>query len=330
MSLEPATVLVTGGAGYVGSHACKALAAAGYRPVCYDNLHRGHRELVRWGPIEIGDVLDAGRLDEVFERHRPASVMHFAALAYVGESMSEPAAYFRNNVSGSLSLLEAMRRHGVDRLVFSSTCAVYGVPERVPVTESAPTTPINPYGSSKLMVETALQAYASACGLRSVSLRYFNAAGADPDGEIGERHEPETHLIPLVLQAAARVRPYVEIYGEDYDTPDGTCVRDYIHVSDIAAAHVRALDLLERREGATAVNLGSARGASVREIIRLAEQVTGRDIPTRSSPRRAGDPPRLVADAARAGRDLGWSPALSGLETIVRTAWNWQEKHLRR
>jgi UDP-arabinose 4-epimerase len=330
MSGESARVLVTGGAGYVGSHACKALAAAGYRPVCYDSLFRGHRAAVRWGPLEQGDILDAARLDEVFARHRPDSVMHFAALAVVAESVADPDAYFRNNVTGTETLLDAMRRHGVDRLVFSSTCAVYGVPERVPITESAPTTPINPYGSSKLMVETALQACAAAYGLRSVSLRYFNAAGADAEGEIGERHQPETHLIPLVLQTAAGVRPYVEIYGEDYDTPDGTCIRDYIHVSDIAAAHVRALDLLGRREGATTVNLGSARGASVREIIRFAEQVTGRDIPTRSAPRRAGDPPRLVADASHARRDLGWSPALSDLETIVRTAWNWQEKHFRR
>jgi UDP-glucose-4-epimerase GalE len=323
---EPVTVLVTGGAGYVGSHACKALAATGFRPVCYDSLNRGHRELVRWGPLEIGDVLDARRLDDAFERHRPASVMHFAALAYVGESMTEPAAYFRNNVSGSLVLLEAMRRHRVDRLVFSSTCAVYGTPASVPITESAPRTPINPYGSSKLMVESALQAYAAAYGLRSVSLRYFNAAGADPEGEIGERHEPETHLVPLVLQAAAGMRPHVEIYGEDYDTPDGTCIRDYVHVSDIAAAHVRALALLERRGGATAINLGSTRGASVREIIRIAEKVTGRDIPARSSPRRAGDPPRLVADAALARLELDWTPVFSDLETIVRTAWDWQCK----
>jgi UDP-glucose-4-epimerase GalE len=320
------TVLVTGGAGYVGSHACKALVAAGHVPVTLDNLCRGHREAVRWGPLEQGDVLDAARLDQVFEHHRPQSVMHFAALANVGESMSDPDACFRNNVTGTLNLLEAMRRHGVTRFVFSSSCAVYGVPERVPIVESAQRSPINPYGSSKLMVETMLEQFASNHGVQYASLRYFNAAGADPDGEIGERHEPETHLIPLVLQAAAGVRPYVEVYGEDYATPDGTCVRDFVHVCDIADAHVRALEYLERGGAPLCANLGSARGASVREIIRRCGEITGRAIAVRAAPRRAGDPPRLIADAALAHSRLGWAPTRSDLETILETAWDWQQR----
>jgi len=324
------TVLVTGGAGYVGSHACKALAAAGFRPVCFDNLFRGHRDAVRWGPFEQGDVLDAARLDQVFEAHRPSSVMHFAALAVVGESVSDPSAYFRNNVTGTLTLLEAMRRHGVSKFVFSSTCAVYGLPDHVPIAESARRAPINPYGESKLRVETLLEERAATDGLRAIALRYFNAAGADPDGEIGEWHEPETHLIPLVLQAAAGRRPVVEIYGEDYDTPDGTCIRDYIHVSDIAEAHLLALRRLERQDAPPAINLGSSAGASVREIVALAERITGRRFPVRIAPRRPGDPPRLVADASLARAQLGWQPTRSDPETILRTAWRWEQQHTRR
>lgn len=319
-------VLVTGGAGYVGSHACKALAAAGYRPVCYDSLIRGHRELVRWGPLEEGDLLDAARLDEVFARYRPASVMHFAAFAYVGESVSDPALYFRNNVQGSLTLLDAMRRHGVDRFVFSSTCAVYGIPEVVPIAETEKRRPINPYGTSKLMVEMMLEDFHRAFGLRYVALRYFNAAGADPDGEIGECHDPETHLIPLVLDAAAGRRPHVEIYGEDYDTPDGTCIRDYIHVTDLAAAHVLALKYLDRDGAGGAFNLGNAAGTSVREVIALAGEITGREVPVRHAPRREGDPPRLVADSSRIVRELGWRPAHSDIRDIVATAWAWHQK----
>jgi UDP-glucose-4-epimerase GalE len=326
-SRDAKTVLVTGGAGYVGSHACKALAAAGYRPVTYDNLGRGHRELVRWGPLEEGDLLDAARLDAVLEQYRPGSVMHFAAFAYVGESVADPALYYRNNVQGSLTLLDAMRRHGIDRFVFSSTCAVYGVPERVPITEDEKRRPINPYGSSKLMVETMLEEFHRAYGMRYVALRYFNAAGADPDGEIGEWHEPETHLIPLVLDAAAGRRPHVEIYGEDYDTPDGTCIRDYIHVSDLATAHVLALGYLDAGGEPGAFNLGNAAGTSVREVIAIASEVTGRRVPVRTAPRRPGDPPKLVADSSRITKALGWQPKHSDIRGIISTAWAWHCRH---
>jgi UDP-arabinose 4-epimerase len=326
---ENRTILVTGGAGYVGSHACKALAAAGYVPVCYDNLDRGHREFVRWGPFEEGDVRDGTRLDAVLEQHRPGSVMHFAALAYVGESVQDPAAYFRVNVGGSLTLLDAMRRHGIDNLVFSSTCAVYGTPAKVPITETESRIPINPYGMSKLMVESILEQYSTAYGLRYVALRYFNAAGADPDGEIGELHEPETHLIPLVLQAASGARDYVEIFGDDYDTPDGTCIRDYVHVADIADAHVRALPYLAAGSTSATWNLGNSAGASVKEIIALAAGVTGRKIPTRPGPRRPGDPPCLIADASSIRSVLNWTPQYSDLETIIRTAWAWERSERR-
>jgi UDP-glucose-4-epimerase GalE len=324
------TILVTGGAGYVGSHACKALAAAGHTPVVYDNLSRGHREFARWGPLEVGDIGDAARLDAVFARHRVDAVMHFAALAYVGESVSEPALYYRNNVGGTLELLEAMRRAGVRRLVFSSTCATYGVPERMPITEDLPQQPINPYGMSKLVVERMLRDYDAAYGLRSVSLRYFNAAGCDPDGEVGEDHDPETHLIPRVLMAADGALPHVEIFGTDYPTPDGTCLRDYVHVADLAEGHVQALGYLERGGATTAINLGTGRAFSVREVIAAAERVTGRRVPVREAARRAGDPPVLVADAARARAVLGFAPRFTEIEPIAATAWRWHERRVRR
>ncbi|HSD41740.1 MAG TPA: UDP-glucose 4-epimerase GalE [Burkholderiales bacterium] len=324
------TILVTGGAGYVGSHACKALAAAGHTPVVYDNLSRGHREFARWGPLEVGDIGDAARLDAVFARHRVDAVMHFAALAYVGESVSEPALYYRNNVGGTLELLEAMRRAGVRRLVFSSTCATYGVPERMPITEDLPQQPINPYGMSKLVVERMLRDYDAAYGLRSVSLRYFNAAGCDPDGEVGEDHDPETHLIPRVLMAADGALPHVEIFGTDYSTPDGTCLRDYVHVADLAEGHVQALGYLERGGATTAINLGTGRAFSVREVIAAAERVTGRRVPVREAARRAGDPPVLVADAARARAVLGFAPRFTEIEPIVETAWRWHKRKVRR
>jgi UDP-glucose-4-epimerase GalE len=321
-----AAILVTGGAGYVGSHACKALAAAGHTPVAYDNLGRGHRELVKWGPLEVGDLADRARLDEVFARHRPAAVMHFAAFAYVGESVQDPALYYRNNVGGTLELVEAARRAGVGRLVFSSTCSTYGVPERMPIDEDAPQRPINPYGATKLAIERMLADYGAAYGLRSVSLRYFNAAGCDPDGETGELHDPETHVIPRVLMAATGEIGHVEIFGTDYPTPDGTCLRDYVHVADLAYGHVQALDYLERGGATTAVNLGTGRGFSVREVIAAAEQVVARRIPVREAPRRPGDPPVLVADPSRARALLGFAPRYTELAPMVATAWRWHSR----
>ncbi|HXQ16143.1 MAG TPA: UDP-glucose 4-epimerase GalE [Caulobacteraceae bacterium] len=319
------TVLVTGGAGYIGSHACKALAAAGLTPVVYDNLSRGFEWAVKWGPFERGDLLDQARLEVVIRRHQPIAVMHFAAFAYVGESVAYPATYYRNNVVGSLALLEAMRAGGVDRIVFSSSCTTYGVRGAEPIGEDTPQAPVNPYGVTKLLVEQALRDYAVAYGLRAVAMRYFNAAGADPDGEIGEAHDPETHLIPLVLEAAATAAP-LTVFGDDYPTPDGTCIRDYVHVTDLADAHVAALQSLDHASGFRAFNLGTGRGLSNLEIIAAARRVTGREIPIRIGPRRAGDPPVLTADASRAGRELGWTPRLSSLDDIIDTAWRWRQR----
>jgi len=320
-------VLVTGGAGYIGSHACKALAAAGHTPVTLDNLVHGHRSAVRWGPLEIGDVADRAQLDEVLGRWRPDAVMHFAAFAYVGESVTDPGKYYRNNVAGTLTLLEAMRDHCVDRMVFSSTCATYGVPEYSPIDEAHAQKPINPYGAGKLMVERMLADFSSAHGLRAATLRYFNAAGGDPDGETGESHDPETHLIPLAFDAVRGKCPELVIHGEDYATPDGTCIRDYIHVSDLATAHVLAFDALATSApGLACYNLGNGQGYSVREVIAAVERVTGRRVPVRVGPRRPGDPPCLVGDAGKIQRELGWQARLAGLDEIVATAWHWAEK----
>lgn len=316
-------VLVAGGAGYVGSHACKTLAQAGYVPIAYDNMIYGHEWAVRWGPLERGDILDSQRLDEVFRRYRPEAVLHFAAFAYVGESVGDPGKYYRNNVAGTLVLLETMRQHGVGRIVFSSTCSTYGIPQQVPIPESHPQNPINPYGASKLMVERILEDFDRAHRVKSICLRYFNAAGADPDCEIGEYHDPETHLIPLVLYAAAGRRPSVAIYGDDYPTADGTCIRDYVHVSDLAEAHVAALQVLEQGGGSDRFNLGTGRGSSVREVVDTGRRVTGRTIATEVVTRRAGDPAELVADASRAVRALGWHPRHADLESQVLHAWNW-------
>ena len=322
-------VLVTGGAGYIGSHACKALAGAGFQPVVFDNLSRGHREAVRWGPLVEGDLADRQRLCAALIEHKVEAVMHFAAYAYVGESVTDPALYYRNNLGGTLSLLEAMREAGIGEIVFSSTCATYGIPDRVPIREDAPQRPVNPYGETKLAIERALHWYAAAYGLRSVSLRYFNAAGADPEGEIGEHHEPETHLVPLVLQAALGQRPHIEIYGTDYPTPDGTAIRDYVHVRDLAIAHMRALERLRGGGGSAAVNLGTGQGHSVREVIAAAELASGRKVPARAAPRRPGDPPALVADPSLAGEILGWHPQHSDLDTIIRTSLAWHTRHSR-
>jgi UDP-arabinose 4-epimerase len=319
-------ILVTGGAGYIGAHACKALAAAGYTPVTYDNLIYGHKRAVKWGPFENGDILDAARLAEVMRRHKPSAVMHFAAFAYVGESVMDPGKYYRNNVVGTLSLLDAMRANAVDRMVFSSTCATYGIPDVAPISEDAPQRPINPYGASKLMIERVLSDYGDAYGLKSMALRYFNAAGADADGEIGESHDPETHLIPLVLDVALGVRPHVTILGEDYPTADGTCVRDYVHVTDIAQAHVQALDSLDKDAVPRACNLGTGRGFSVAEVIAAAERVTARKISVVHGARRTGDPAQLLADARLSAHVLGWTAQHSSLENILETAWRWHQR----
>jgi UDP-arabinose 4-epimerase len=320
------TVLVTGGAGYIGSHACKALAEAGYLPVTYDNLSFGHDWAVQWGPLEQGDILDRTRLDEVIGKYKPGAVMHFAAFAYVGESVGNPGKYYRNNVVGSLTLLEAMRDKGVKRIVFSSTCATYGIPDRVPIGEDTVQRPINPYGESKLMVERMLRDFSAAHGIAWTALRYFNAAGADPDNRIGEDHDPETHLIPLVLDAASGRRGPVTVFGTDYDTPDGTCIRDYIHVTDLAEAHVLALAALADGAPSAAYNLGTGRGFSVREVIATSEKVTGLKVPAILGARRPGDPAALVSDASRAREAFGWQPRFIELSDIIATAWAWHQR----
>ena len=319
-------ILVTGGAGYIGSHAAKTLAQAGLQPVVLDNLQRGHRESVQWGPLIEADTGDRGALENVFRQHSIEAVMHFAAFAYVGESMHEPGLYFRNNAAGTLNLLDTMRLCGIKTIVFSSTCATYGNPERVPISEDHPQHPVNPYGESKLMVERLLHWFGSIHGLRWIALRYFNAAGADPDGRLGEQHDPETHLIPLAISAAMGRIEALEIYGTDYDTPDGTAIRDYLHVTDLAEAHVAALKYLRDGGQSTAINLGTGHGHSVREVVAMVERVSGRKVPVREVGRRAGDPPRLVADARKSAELMGWHPARSSLEEIVRTAWNWYSR----
>lgn len=319
-------ILVPGGAGYIGSHACKALANAGYTPIAYDNLVYGHESVVKWGPFEQGDILDRNRLDEVIKRYQPTTIMHFAAFAYVGESVDNPGKYYHNNVSGSLTLLEVMRDYNINNFIFSSTCATYGEPEQIPIPEDHKQAPINPYGQSKLMIEQMLSDFDVAHNLKSVSLRYFNAAGADPEGDTGEDHDPETHLIPLVLDAAAGRRPSITIFGDDYDTPDGTCIRDYIHVTDLADAHVKALKYLEQGGQTTQYNLGNGKGFSVKEVIDMAKKITGKKIPVVIGQRRPGDPPRLVGDAARIRNELNWSPEYADLETIIETAWKWHQR----
>jgi UDP-arabinose 4-epimerase len=321
------TVLVTGGAGYIGSHACKALARAGFAPVTLDNMVYGHDWAVQWGPLVRGDILDRAALDKVMATYEPAAVMHFAAFAYVGESVADPGKYYTNNVAGTLSLLEAMRAAGCRSIIFSSTCATYGVPQRLPLTEDHPQQPINPYGWSKLMIEQMLADYAAAYGFRHATLRYFNAAGADPDGQVGEDHAPETHLIPLVLDAAAGRRGHIEVFGTDYDSEDGTAVRDYIHVTDLADAHVLALEALLAENDSLTLNLGTGHGYTVRQVIQAVERVTGLEVPVREGPRRPGDPPVLVADPARAEEVLGWRCGLSALDEVVRTAWQWHRAH---
>jgi UDP-glucose-4-epimerase GalE len=319
-------VLVTGGAGYVGSHAAKLLAESGHGVVVADNLAEGHRAAVGKLPLVVADLLDRERIVGVIRENQIDAVMHFAAFAYVGVSVTEPAKYYQNNIVGTLALLDAMRETGIDRIVFSSTCATYGIPQRVPISEDHPQHPINPYGFTKLAIERALADYAHAYGLGYAALRYFNASGAAADGTIGEDHDPETHLIPLILQVALGQRDDVDIFGTDYPTPDGTCIRDYIHVDDLASAHLAALEKLTPGLELK-LNLGTGHGASVRQVVDLCREVTGHPIPTRAAARRPGDPPELVADASLAKAVLGWEAKHQDVRTIIESAWRWHRTH---
>lgn len=319
-------ILVTGGAGYIGSHACKALKEKGYGVVVFDNLVYGHRAFVKWGEFVEGDLMERAQIDLAIKKFRPDAIMHFAAFAYVGESVADPSKYYNNNVVGTLNLLDSARENGVDKIVFSSTCAVYGVPKTVPISEDHPREPISPYGRTKAVIEDMLKDYGSAYGLKSVSLRYFNAAGADHEIEIGEDHEPETHLIPLVLDAASGRRPGVTVYGSDYDTSDGTCIRDYVHVTDIADAHVKALEYLVNGGQSAAFNLGNEKGYSVKEVCEAARRITGKDFSVAYGERRPGDPPCLIGSSTKAKKILGWRPLYGGIEVIIEHAWKWHEK----
>lgn len=321
------TILVVGGAGYIGSHICKELWKNGYNPVCYDNLVYGHQWAVKWGPFEKGDILDWKRLDKIFTNYKIDGVIHLAAFAYVGESVTEPSKYYTNNVAGTISLLNAMLKAGVNRIVFSSTCAVYGTPKTVPITEKEHMNPVNPYGASKMMVERILRDYNRAYGLGFVALRYFNAAGADPDGETGEMHDPETHLIPLTLDAALGRRKELVVFGNNYPTPDGTCIRDYIHVTDLARAHVLSLNLLKKNGPLDlSVNLGTGKGSSIFDIIRTAEAVTGKKIRYRVAAPREGDPAALVADPSLACGVLKWKAEYVAISDVIKHAWNFHNK----
>lgn len=319
-------VLLTGGAGYVGSHAARFLVKSGHEVFIYDNLANGYRSAVAAGRLIEGDLLDQDRLAATFRDHEFNAVMHFAALAYVGVSVTDPATYYRNNVVGTLNLLDAMRSADVNRIVFSSTCATYGTPEKVPITEAEKQDPINPYGYTKLVIERALDDYAHAYGLGFAALRYFNASGAAEDGTIGEDHKPETHLIPLILQVALGQREAITVFGDDYPTPDGTCIRDYIHVDDLATAHLAALERLRPGKGLK-LNLGTGAGASVMEVIDACRRETGHSIPHNVAPRRLGDPAELVADASLARKTLDWTPKYVGIEPIVKSAWRWHKSH---
>ncbi|CAA7621927.1 UDP-glucose 4-epimerase GalE [Magnetospirillum sp. SS-4] len=321
------TILVTGGAGYIGSHTCKALSEAGWLPVAYDDLSNGHDWAVRWGPLEVGDIRDRDRLIEVIRRHNPVGILHFAGLIEAGLSVTEPMRFYDVNVRGTMALLEAIMATAPIPLVFSSTAAVYGTLERSPADETHPLAPVSPYGRSKLMVEQMITDLAHAKGLNWTALRYFNAAGADPEGELGEAHQPETHLIPLAIEVAVGRRSAFTLFGKDYDTPDGTCVRDFIHVADLARAHVLALGRLLHGGWSTALNLGTGRGYSVRQVIKAVEEVSGRKVPVLVRDRRPGDPPSLVSNSDRAHKVLGWAPIRSGLDDIVADAWNWNSRH---
>lgn len=318
-------VLVTGGGGYIGSHACKAVAKAGYIPVTFDNFCTGWREAVKFGPLEEGDLLDPARLDEVFATHQPVAVMHFAALSQVGESMQKPGLYWENNVKGSLNLIEAANKTGCKNFVFSSTCATYGEQDNVVLDENSIQLPINAYGASKRAIEDILENFDAAYGLKHVIFRYFNVAGADPEAEVGEFHQPETHLIPLVLDAIDGKRDHLTIFGTDYETPDGTCIRDYVHVCDLVDAHVLGLEYLLKGSESRVFNLGTGSGFSVREVMDVCADVTGKEVPFVEGPRRAGDCTKLVSGSQRAEQELGWDAHRSTLDQMVKDAWNWHQ-----
>lgn len=324
--MESKKVLVTGGAGYIGSQACKQLADAGTEPVVFDNLSTGYEEFVKWGPLVKGDLSNGELLRETIREHRPGAVLHFAAASLVGDSIRDPGFYFRNNVGGTLSLLEAMRDTGLTEIVVSSSCAVYGIPDQLPITEDLPLNPISPYGASKMFMERLCHDFEIAHGIRWIALRYFNACGADPDSGVGERHVPETHLIPRVLMALDSEIDCLDIFGDDYPTRDGTCERDYIHICDLADAHIAALEYLAANNSSEILNLGAGSAFSVQQIIDAAEHAAERRVPHRTVARRPGDPPRLIADSNRARRKLGWTPARSTLYEIMETAWDWHRQ----
>jgi len=319
-------ILVTGGAGYIGSHCCKALAQMGFNPITIDNLVYGHQHFARWGEFIKGDAGNRADLKKCFQRHKIDAVMHFAAYAYVGESVEHPSKYYENNVRNTIELLHTAMENGVKTVVFSSTCATYGNPEKIPIDESHPQNPINPYGRTKRMIEEILADYQAAYGLNCTALRYFNAAGADPDAEVGEDHDPETHLIPRVLDVAAGKSPAIKVFGTDYPTTDGTCIRDYIHVTDLARAHVLALEQLIDGDGSHVYNLGNGQGFSVLEVIECARKITGKKIGVEYAARRPGDPPVLIASNEKAVKELGWKPQYANLDDIIGTAWRWHQK----
>lgn len=319
-------ILIVGGAGYIGSHLNKEINKKGIKTVIFDNLSYGHKDFVKWGTFEKGDLGNIEEIRAVFKKYPIEAVMHFAAFAYVGESVEDPQKYYINNVKNTLNLLQVMLEENVKYFVFSSTCATYGNPVEIPITENHPQNPINPYGKTKLMVEQILKDYSDAYGLKYASLRYFNAAGADPDSEVGELHDPETHLIPLILDVAAGKREDIKIFGTDYDTPDGTCIRDYIHVTDLADAHILALEYLQNGGKSDFFNLGNGNGFSVKEVIETAREVTGKDIKAVEADRRPGDPPILVGSSNKAKETLNWNPKYDELSKIIETAWNWHKK----
>lgn len=326
MALNNKNILVTGGAGYIGSHVCKALSEKGYTPITYDNLCSGNQNAVNWGPFEEGDIRDVQRLRSVIQTYKPCAVMHFAALIQVGQSVVDPALYYHNNVYGSICLLEEMREAGIKNIVCSSTAAVYGTPKSVPIAEDAPKAPINPYGQSKLMMEHIIEDYSKAYGTQFAVLRYFNAAGADPQAQAGTAYKVDTHIIPLLMRVASGLMPEIKLFGEDYDTEDGTAVRDYVHITDLAQAHILALEHIMSGQGNIAVNIGNSTGYSVAQVIEAAKRITKKTIPVLKSPRREGDPAVLIADSARAKSILNWKPTHSDLDTIVETAWKWRQK----